>query len=220
MCALAGCTPCRSCFLPRTPNTNLSSWQSGAGFALSSSPRVPASPIAAASGGGSGGSAHGSLTGHSRHPAASHRIVVTNPGNTEHPLSVLSQSDVLRCGTQHLLYQAPCHACIVQQQCQAICQQHYLYMYSFCCDAVQCTRLVACLPAADAAAAVLCWLHPAMRAGSLPRTTSACARWARPAWLSWGWPLAACTWLRGRQGQVGQERARGQGSCTSSAQQC
>jgi hypothetical protein len=84
--------PCRSCFLPRTPNTNLGSWQSGAGFALSSSPRVPASPIAAAA----AGSNNGSVTGHSRHPAASHRIVVANPGNVQHPLSVLSQSDVLR----------------------------------------------------------------------------------------------------------------------------
>lgn len=92
----------RSCFLPRAPNTSLSSWQSGAGFALSSSPRVPASPIAAAAAGGSGGSANGAgATGHSRHPAASHRIVVANSGNTEHPLSVLSQSDVLRFLAAH-----------------------------------------------------------------------------------------------------------------------
>jgi hypothetical protein len=51
------------------------------------------------------------------------------------------------------------------------------------------------------AAALRC-VAAGCHAGSLLRTTSRCARWARPAWLSWAWPLAACTWLQGQQGQV------------------
>ncbi|KAF8064683.1 hypothetical protein HT031_003485 [Scenedesmus sp. PABB004] len=95
----------RSCFLPRTPSGGLSSSLScagapagaaGSGGAPSPSPRP-----ACASGGGSLGTS--STVGHSRHPAASHRIVVVRPdgGGGAPPLAVLSQSDILRFLAAH-----------------------------------------------------------------------------------------------------------------------
>jgi hypothetical protein len=105
LCAAVPC--CRTCFLPRMPpaGSGLQSYGSGMGFMTTMSPRVSASNAGGGGnstgggGGGSGGthSPHAWSGGHSRHPAASHRVVVAMPdGSGGDKLCVLSQSDILR----------------------------------------------------------------------------------------------------------------------------
>ncbi|KAF6255626.1 hypothetical protein COO60DRAFT_1627468 [Scenedesmus sp. NREL 46B-D3] len=85
-----------SCRAPPTPAS-----AAGSRAQASPCPRHHACPQAPSQRGGSGGSNNGTSTGDGRHPAAAHRIMVATPGDAQRPLSVLSQSDVLRFLAAH-----------------------------------------------------------------------------------------------------------------------